>query len=89
MVDCSHPCCIFLYWDLSCGLKLPGTTITVRYSAYTDDVSVHVTSSVEVKEVNKETRKYEGLSMVKIKREKSMAFKLGSWKSCALSSSFS
>ena len=41
------------------GLTLPGSREVVRYTAYADDVSVLVKSSVEVEEVSKEIGRYE------------------------------
>ena len=45
-----------ILWDFTS----PSATTTAKYSAYSDDVSVLVTSSAEVEEVNKES---EGLRM--------------------------
>ena len=71
------------------GLTLPGSTEVVRYTAYTDDVSVLVTSSGHVVEVSKEIGRYEVVTGAKINREKSVGLQLGLWKGCALSGPFS
>ena len=60
------------------GLTLPGSTKVARYTAYTDDVSMLVMSSVEVVEVSKEIAKYEVVTGFKINREKSVSLQLGS-----------
>ena len=70
------------------GLTLPGSSEVARYTAYTDDVSVLVTSSAEVEEVSKEIGRYETLTGAKINREKSVGLRLGSWKGSALPGSF-
>ena len=57
------------------GLTLPGSTKVARYTAYTDDVSMLVMSSVEV---SKEIGKYEVVTGFKINREKSVGLQLGS-----------
>ena len=50
------------------GLALPGACQVARYTAYTDDVSVLVTSSAEVEEVSKEIGRYEAVTGAKIKK---------------------
>ena len=60
------------------GLTLPGSSEVARYTAYADDVSVLVTSSAEVEEVNKEIGRYEAVAGAKINREKSVGLRLGS-----------
>ena len=70
------------------SLTLPGSSEVAKYTAYTDDVSVLVTSSAEVEEVSKEIRRYEAVAGAKINREKSIVLWLGSWKGCALSGPF-
>ena len=68
------------------GLTLLGSSEVARYTAYADDISVLVTSSAEMKEVNKEIGRYEAVTGAKINREKSVGLWLGSWKGCALPS---
>ena len=70
------------------GLTLPGSSEVAMYTAYTDDVSVLVTSSAEVEEMSKEIGRYEAVTGAKINREKSVGLRLGSWKGCALPGSF-
>ena len=70
------------------GLTLPGSSKVARYTEYADDVSVLVTSSAEVEEVNKEITRYEAVEGAKINREKSVGLRLGSWKGCALPGPF-
>ena len=57
------------------GLILPESTEVARYTAYTDNVNVFVTSSAEVDEVSKEIG-----TGAKINREKSVGLRLDSWK---------
>ena len=71
------------------GLTLPGSTEVARYTAYADDVSVLITSRVEVVEVSNENGRYEVVTRAKINCEKSVSLWLGSWKGCAFRSSFS
>ena len=71
------------------SLTLPGTTEMARYTAYTDGVSVLVTNSAELLEKSKEIARYEVVTGTKINREKSVSLGLGSWKGCAITSSFS
>ena len=71
------------------GLTLSSASIEAKYTAYLDDVSVLVTSSAEIVEVSKEIRRYAVASGAKINYKKSIVLRLGSWKSCALSGSFS
>ena len=67
---------------------LPGYLTGARYTAYADDVSVFVTSCAEVEEVSKEIGRYEAVTGAKINCEKSVGFRLGSWKGCTLPDSF-
>ena len=55
------------------GPTLPSASVAARYTAYADDVSVLVTSRVEVVGVSKEIGRYEVVTEVKINREKSVA----------------
>ena len=57
------------------GLTLPGASEVARYTAYADDVSVLVTNSAKVEEVNKEIGRYEAVTGAKINREKSVGLR--------------
>ena len=70
------------------GFTLPCSSEVAWYTAYTDDVSVLVTSNAEVEEVSKEIRRYEAVAGAKINREKSVGLRLGSWKGCTLPGPF-
>ena len=60
--------------------------MTTRYTAYTDDVCVHVTRSTEVVEESKEIGRYEDVTRPKLTTK---SLWLGLWKSNTLPSSFS
>ena len=70
------------------SLTLPGSCEVARYTAYADNVSVLVTSSVDVDEVSKEIGRYEAVTGAKINREKSVGLRLGSWRGCNLPGPF-
>ena len=74
--------------QLKSGLLFPDSSEGTRYTSYANDVSVLVTSSVEVDEVSKEIGKYEVVTAAKINRERSIGLRLGSWKGCALPGPF-
>ena len=71
------------------GLMLPDSTEVVRYTAYTDDITMLVMSSAKVVEVSKEIRRYEVVMGAKTNHAKSIGLQLGSWKGCALPGPFS
>lgn len=56
----------------------------VRYSAYADDISVIVSSSAAIDEVNRETKEYETVTRAKTSRDVSVSLGLGVWKIVSL-----
>ena len=70
------------------GLKLPGSTISARFTTYANDFHVLVTSNAKMEEVSTEIRRYVDVMGPKINGEKSIDLRSGSWKGCALHSSF-
>ena len=70
------------------SLTFPSYLTGARYTAYSDDVSVLVTSSAEVEEVSKEIGRYEAVAGAKINHEKSVGLRLGTWKGCAFPGPF-
>ena len=59
-------------------LTQPDATTTATYSAYADDISVHVTSSAKVEEISKEIGRYEALSRAKVNLDWSVRFSASS-----------
>ena len=71
------------------GFMLPGSIEEARYTTYGDNVSMLVTSNVEVVEVSKEIGRYEVVTGAKINHEKSVSLRLAWWKGCVLLGHFS
>lgn len=67
-----------------CEIFLPGATTLAKYSAYTDDVSILVSSRARIDEVSKEIRGYETVTGAKINCDKSVGLWLGVWKGVSL-----
>lgn len=58
------------------GITLPGPSVTVKYSAYTDNVTGLVTNNVEIS-VGAEIRLYEIVAGAKINCDKSCGLRIG------------
>jgi len=65
-------------------LKLPGIRVerrkcTTSVVAFTDDVTIFVTSAADFAIIEEAIRLYEGASVGRLNPQKSKAFALGSW----------